>query len=259
MKKSIFLTLSVLTLSLSALNAAEDKLPPPKQNWRFDGMLGTFDKASAQRGFQVYKEVCSTCHSLNQLSYRHLRELGFTEAEVKAIASQYEVTDGPNEDGEMFQRKAVPNDRFKDPYPNEKAARAANNGAYPPDLSLITKSRPDGHNYLFAMLVGYKDAPKDVELRDGMYYNPYFPGKQIGMPPPLTNDQVTYADGTKATIEQMARDVVMFLAWAAEPEMESRKATGVKVLLFLLAWIGVLFATNRKIWASIKANKNERG
>lgn len=223
----------------------------PAQEWSFGGLFGTFDRAAAQRGFQVYKEVCAACHGAYHLSYRHLRDIGFSEDEVKGIAAQATVRDGPNDEGQMFERPGRPSDKFVRPFPNEKAARFANNGAYPTDLSLITKARADGANYLFALLTGYSDPPPGVVMGDGMQYNKYFPGHQIAMPPPLNANQVTYSDGTAASVEQMAKDVVTFLSWSAEPEMETRKRTGVKVILFLLVLTGLLYAVKRKIWAAV--------
>ena len=224
---------------------------PPAQKWSFDGVFGTFDAASRQRGFQVYREVCGACHALKQVYYRHLRDIGFSEDEVKAIAASVEVTDGPNDAGEMFQRPGRPSDRFKSPFANDNAARAGNNGALPVDLSLITKARPGGPDYLHALLTGYSDPPADVKLSEGMNYNKYFPGNQIAMPQPLNADQVTYADGTKATVEQMAKDVTTFLAWAAEPELEARKRMGMKVMIFLVVLSALLFFVKRKVWSDV--------
>lgn len=231
--------------------AAAEGAALPHQDWSFDGLFGTYDRGAAQRGFQVYQEICSGCHSLNLVHYRNLASLGFSEDEIKAIAADVEVTDGPDEDGEMFERPGRPSDSFKAPFPNEQAARAANGGAFPPDLSLITKARVGGPDYVYGILTGYGEPPADVTLPEGMYYNAYFPGHQIAMPPPLSDDMVSYADGTPATIDQMAHDVVTFLNWTAEPELEVRKRTGVKVMLFLIVLTGLLYATKRKIWAQV--------
>ncbi len=232
----------------AAANIAE----PESVSWSFDGIFGTFDRAAIRRGFRIYREVCSNCHGLDFLSYRNLQEVGFTKKEVKAIAAEYEVTDGPNDEGDMFKRQAKPYDRFVPPYPNANAARAANNGALPPDLSLIIKAREGGADYVHAILTGYKDeAPDGKPLPDGMYYNTYFPGHNIAMPPPLDDGAVDYADGTKATLDRESRDVVTFLAWAAEPTMEKRKRLGIKVMLFLLVLTGMLYALKRKIWANL--------
>jgi ubiquinol-cytochrome c reductase cytochrome c1 subunit len=232
--------------------AAEEEIHLPDTRFSFEGLFGTFDRASAQRGFQVYKEVCAACHSMRQHYYRNLRELGLSEAEVRAIAATVQVTDGPNDDGEMFERPGRPSDRFRAPFANEKAARAANNGALPPDLSVITKARENGPDYLHALLIGYGDPPDGVTLMEGMNYNKYFPGHQIAMAPPLSGEgQVTFHDGTTATVDQMARDVTTFLAWAAEPEMEGRKAMGVRIILFLTILGGLAYAVKRKVWADV--------
>ena len=182
---------------------------------------------------------------------RHLEGIGFNEREIKAIAAEYEVTDGPNDDGEMFQRKAIASDRFKTPYANDKAARAANNGALPPDLSLMAKARPQGPDYLYAVLIGYKDAPAGFALGAGMHYNEYFPGRQIAMPKPLNEGQVSYTDGTNASVAQMSRDVTAFLMWAAEPKLEDRKILGAKVMVFLFVLAGLLMLAKRRIWARL--------
>ncbi len=223
---------------------------PAKQHWSFAGFFGTFDRAAAQRGFQVYKEVCAGCHAMQYLSYRHLAALGFNEEEVKAIAAGFEVPD-LNDEGEAVKRPGRPSDRFAAPFANDKAARAANNGAFPVDLTLITKAREGGPDYVYAVLTGYKDAPSGFQLAPGMNYNAYFPGHQIAMPPPLSDGQVTFADNTKASVAQMAKDVTTFLSWAAEPELEARKAMGIKVILFLIVLSGLLYAVKRKVWADL--------
>jgi ubiquinol-cytochrome c reductase cytochrome c1 subunit len=248
--------LAVAFLGMVALSAPvlaqEEAMPSlPHQNWSFAGPFGTFDRAALQRGFQVYSEVCSNCHSLTLLSYRDLAALGYNEDQVKSIAAQKEVTDGPNDQGEMFQRPARPSDHFVPPFPNDQANRAAHNGALPPDLSLMVKARAGAEDYVYDLLTGYTAAPAGVKMPDTMQYDLYFPGHQIAMPPPLSDDIVTYGDGTKATMQQEAHDVVTFLAWAAEPSMEDRKRTGVKVLIFLLAMTGVLYLAKRKIWAEV--------
>lgn len=240
-----------LTLAAGTAWSAGDAPTPPSVNWSFDGPFGTYDRAAMQRGFQVYKEVCASCHALSYVSYRNLEALGFSEAEVKAIAAEYTVLDGPNDDGEMFERPALPSDRFVSPFPNPQAARAANGGAMPPDLSLMTKARPDGANYLNAVLTGYREPPAGVEVPAGQYYNLYFPGHFIAMPPPLSEGQVEFADGTPATVEQMSRDVTQFLAWAAEPKMEDRKRLGVKVLIFVAIMTFVFYLAKRKAWRDV--------
>jgi ubiquinol-cytochrome c reductase cytochrome c1 subunit len=253
MRKLVLLAAGIAALSLGAVAAqAQEEPTPPKVKWSFDGPFGTFDRAAAQRGFQVYEEVCSRCHSLNLLHYGDLTGIGYTEEQAKAFASTKQVTDGPNDQGEMFQRPGRPSDKFVAPFPNEKAARAALNGALPPDQTLIVKARPDGANYVHAILTGYKDPPPaGIKVGEGRYYDEYFPTHQIAMPPPLAGDDVTYTDGTKATLDREAQDVVTFLAWAAEPTMEGRKYTGAKVLIFLVFMTGLLFGAKRKIWADV--------
>lgn len=251
MKKYLaqFFLWTMITMQAIASNV----LPAPKEYWPFEGMFGTFDKRAIQRGFQVYKEVCSACHSLDLLAYRNLEQIGFSKEEVVALAAQYQVQDGPDDKGEMFMRPGKPFDKFVSPYSNEQAARAANNGAYPPDLSLIIKARADGPNYIHALLNGYgKTVPEDIKLGVGMSYNPYFPGMQIAMPQPLSDNMVTYEDGTVASVEQMSRDVVNFLQWAAEPEMQARKEMGLKVLVFLFILTIVFYISKSKIWSKLE-------
>jgi ubiquinol-cytochrome c reductase cytochrome c1 subunit len=220
-------------------------------SWPSEGLFGTIDRAGAQRGLQVYREVCAACHGLQYVAFRTLSDLGYNEDEIKALAAEYTITDGPDDSGEMFERPGLPSDRVPSPYPNEQAAAAANGGKAPPDLSLITKARMNGQDYLYSLLTGYEDPPADLEVPAGGYYNAYFPGHVIAMPPPLSADQVTYADGTPATIDQMASDVTQFLTWAAEPKLEARKQTGLKVMLFLLVLSGLTFALKRKVWADV--------
>ncbi|MBT3791458.1 MAG: cytochrome c1 [Rhodospirillales bacterium] len=249
--KHITLSL-ILSAALIGGAFASGAPKPTAQKWSFDGIFGKFDRAALQRGFQVYKEVCSSCHSMDYLSYRNLSALGYSEKEIKAIAATTEVIDGPNDEGEMYTRKGRPYDRFKAPFPNANAARAANNGAFPPDLSVITKARLHGPDYLYALMTSYKETPpKGVKLAEGMFYNSAFGGGQIAMVPPLGEEAVEYTDGTKATTKQMAKDVTVFMSWAAEPEMEERKRLGIKVLLFLLVLTGLLYALKRKIWADL--------
>jgi len=249
------LTGTVIAFALVLMTApveAAEKTVPKAQDWSFEGLFGKFNRADLQRGFQVYKEVCSGCHSLDQVAYRNLAALGYNEDQIKAFAATVEVQDGPNDEGEMFLRKGKPFDRFKNPFPNKNAARAANNGAFPPDLSVITKSRPHGIDYTYALLTSYKEEPpKGVKMAEGMFYNTAFPGTQIAMVPPLAPDAIEYQDGTKATVPQMAKDVTTFLVWAAEPELEERKAMGRAVILFLLALTALLYALKRKIWADL--------
>lgn len=243
----------LLFFLLVAMNvwAVDDVKIPEPQHWSFATPLGTFDRAELQRGFQVYKEVCAACHSVNQLRFRELGALGFGEKQVKALAAEYQVQDGPNEEGEMFERPGRPGDAMPGPYPNEQAARAANDGAYPVDLSLVVKAREHGADYLYALLTGYETCPKDVTLFEGKNYNPYFQGGQISMAPPLTEGIVTYGDGTPATVPQMARDVTAFLAWVAEPELEQRREMGVKVLIFLLILSVLLYGVYKAVWRRV--------
>ena len=231
--------------------AAGPSVAIPSQDWSFSGVFGTFDRASAQRGFQVYKEICSGCHGLDYIHFRNLEGIGFNEAEIKAIAAEYEVPADPNEEGEIEDRPARPSDRWPNPFPNANAARAANGGALPPDLSLIVEARAGGADYLYAVLTGYDEAPDDAEVGEGMSYNTYYPGHQIAMAQPLYGDDVEYSDGTEATLEQHARDVTTFLTWAAEPNLEERRQMGVTVILFLLVLTGLLYASKRKIWSDL--------
>lgn len=244
----------VLLAGTAGAVASGEAEQPEAQDWKFSGLTGRFDVASIQRGLQVYIEVCSACHSLNHIAYRNLLALGFNVDEVKAIAEQYEVTDGPDDNGDMFDRPARPSDGFVSPFPNEQAARASNNGAFPPDLSLTSKAHPGGPDYIYAILTGFEDEPPEadhIELGEGMNYNPYFSGKQIAMAQPLFEDSVEYSDGTKATVENMAWDVTNFLQWTAEPEMEDRKRIGWKVVLFLLVLSALLYAAKRQTWAKL--------
>lgn len=231
---------------------AAEGIVPPSQDWSFNGVFGKFDKQAAQRGLQVYTEVCSACHGLNLVYYRNITALGYSEDQAKAFAAQFEVTDGPNDDGDYFTRPALPSDRFVSPFENEKAAAASNGGKAPPDLSLMVKARMNGADYVYALMTGYKEVPPEgVELPPGAHYNEYFPGHQIAMAAPLFEDAVEYADGTPATVEQMSRDITTFLAWTAEPEMEDRKGMGVKVFLFLLVFLGLAIANKKRLWAQL--------
>ena len=246
----------------SAAGAAEEL---PEYSWSFEGIFGHFDRAAAQRGLQVYREVCAGCHSLRFVAFRDLAGIGYDEAQIKAFAAEATVVDGPDSEGEMFERSGIPADRFPSPFPNPQAAAAANGGAAPPDLSLIAKARVGGADYLRALLTGYRDAPtaeflqnyakahdgEAFELLDGQNFNLYFPGYKIAMAAPLFEDGVEYQDGTPATVEQMAADVSHFLMWAAEPKLEERKRTGLKVVLFLLVFTGILYAVKRKVWADL--------
>lgn len=243
---------SALFLSLfSGGVMAEESVPVPTQSWSFSGPFGTFDKAQLQRGFQVYKEVCSACHSMKLLSYRNLEALGFSKEEVKAIARKDTVPGGPNDQGEPTERPALPSDRFPSPYANPQAARAANNGALPPDLSLMVNARQGGADYIHAYLTGFRDPPAGVKIGEGMHYNTYFRGNQTAMAPPLVDAQVTYSDGTVATIDQMSQDVAAYLEWAANPHMEQRKQMGVMVMLYMIVFAFLLYFTMKRIWSRV--------
>jgi ubiquinol-cytochrome c reductase cytochrome c1 subunit len=228
------------------------------QSWAFKGFFGSFDQAQLKRGYQVYKDVCAGCHSMNLVYYRDLQDIGFSEEEVDGFAAEVQVQDGPNDAGEMFERPGRASDPFKAPFPNEQAARASNNGAFPPDLSLIAKSRAgagflghDGADYIYSLMTGYKEPPADVKLPENMHYNEAFKGHQIAMPPPLSDGSVTYADGTEATLDQQARDIATFLTWTAEANLEERHRTGIKAILFLVIFTLLVYATKRRIWASV--------
>jgi len=243
------------TASASAF-AAEEAHAPKDVDFSFEGPFGTYDRAAVQRGFQVYKEVCHTCHSLDFFAFRNLTNIGYSEDQAKAIAREFSVTDGPNDQGEMFERPAALHDTMPPPFANEQAARAANNGALPPDLSVIVQARAGGAEYVYSLLTGYENPPEDVELRSGMSWNPYFSGNQIAMAQPLFEGMVSYKDGTEATVDQMARDVTHFLAWTAEPHMEERKSMGLSYLLFMLVLTGLLYASYRRIWKPIKRGES---
>jgi ubiquinol-cytochrome c reductase cytochrome c1 subunit len=234
-------------------------LPVKEIKWSFEGPFGMYDRASLQRGFQVYKEVCSACHSLKRVAFHNLNDPGgpsFTEAEVKALAAGFKVPAEPNDQGltyddsgQRLTRPGTPADYLPGPFENDKAARVANNGALPPDLSVIIKAREGGPDYVYSILTGFNlPMPATERMAANMNYNPYFPGHQIAMPPPLSDGMVTYADGTKATIDQMARDVVAFLSWAAEPKMEERKQLGFAVMIYLVVLSGLLYLSYQRVW-----------
>src|SRR5262245_12852277 len=236
-----------------------ERLPPRSGNFSFEGPFGTFDRAALQRGFQVYRQVCSACHSLNFIAFRNLADEGgpgLTADQVRALAAAYRVPAGPNEQGQTvdangqpLMRPAIPSDRIPPPFPNEQAARASNNGALPPDLSLIVRARPGRSDYVYSILTGYgQQPPPGLTVGSGRFYNPYFEGVQIAMPPPLNPGSVTYADGTMATVDQEARDVVTFLSWAADPKMEERKRTGFSVMIFLIVFTSLLYFTYQRVW-----------
>ncbi|HEY3912141.1 MAG TPA: cytochrome c1 [Stellaceae bacterium] len=241
----------LLALATVAPTYAQETPPLPHQQWSFDGVFGTYDPAALQRGFQVYKQVCSACHPVTHLYFRDLTAIGYTAAEVKALAATYQCAAGPNDKGQMYQRPCLPADPIPGPFPNEEAARAANGGALPPDQSMLVAAREGGPDYVYAILNGYKPAPSGVEVPSGKYYNEYFPGHMIAMPPPLSAGAVTYADGTKATVPQMAHDAATFLTWASHPNLDSRHIMGAKVFLFLFVTVGIFYAAKRKIWSRI--------
>ena len=230
---------------------AQEEITLPKQNWSFGGIFGTPDIASAQRGLQIYAEVCSNCHAMHLLHYRDLEGLGLNEEQIKAFAATFTVPQGLNDQGEPKDGPATPANQFRSPFANDIAARAANNGALPPDLSLIVNAREGGADYIYSLMTGYADPPADFKMQDGMNYNRYFPGHQVAMPRPLTDGRVTYTDGTPTSTDQEARDVATFLTWAANPEMVERKAMGVRIILFLILLTGVTYAVKRKIWANV--------
>ena len=253
----LFFLLILVTGIQSNSNAAE-KVEYLKTDWSFKGLFGKFDRAALQRGYQVYTEVCSSCHSMKYLSYRNLAQKGgpeFTEAQAKAIAASFEVKDGPNADGDMFTRPGRPSDKFVSPYPNVQAATAANGGAYPPDMSVLVKARKGGSDYIYSVLMGYEDPPVGFELEDDVYYNKYMDGKKIKMSNPLSEGIVTFSDGTVATEAQMAKYVTTFLTWTAEPHLETRHKMGVKVLIFLIIFSILVYLSMKRIWSRIDSEK----
>ena len=254
MKLTIKSLIFLVGICLSA--SAAEKVDYIKTDWSFKGLFGKFDRASLQRGYQVYTEVCASCHSMKYLSYRNLSEKGgpeFSEAEAKAIAAAFEITDGPNEDGEMFTRPAKLSDKFVKPYENVKAAQAANGGAYPPDMSVLVKARGGGVDYIYSLLLGYEDAPSGVSLDDGVHYNKYMYGNKIKMAKPLSDGLVEYSDGTIASEAQMAKDVTTFLMWAAEPHLETRHQMGFKVIVYLIILTILVYFSMKKIWSRVES------
>lgn len=236
-------------------------LAPKEVSWQNDNpgglaIFGTFDRGQLQRGYQVYKEICSGCHSMKRVAFRNLADLGFTAPQIKALAKQSEVPWINDKTGEASTRKGIPADKIPGPYPNETAARAANNNALPPDLSLITKAREEGPSYVYSLLTGYAHAPAGWTVPTGLYYNPYFRSLNVAMPPPLnSNGQVTYTDGTKSTVQQNAKDIVAFLTWAAEPTLETRRRTGVSVVVFLSILTLLGYLSYQRVWADLKRKR----
>ena len=256
--KNFFKILSLIILFFGTslnINAAE-KVKYLKTDWSFKGLFGKFDRGALQRGYQVYTEVCSSCHSMKYLSYRNLAEKGgpeFSLAQAKAIAASFEVTDGPNDDGEMFTRPGKLSDKFVMPYDNVKAAQAANGGAYPPDMSVLVKARGGGVDYIYSLLQGYENPPEGMSLDDGVYYNKYMYGNKIRMAAPLSDGLVEYGDGTNATVEQMSKDVTTFLMWSAEPHLESRHQMGFKAIVYLIILTVLVYFSMKRIWSRVES------
>lgn len=269
---ALALAAALWTVATSSASAQEPDAPP-RQHWSFAGPFGIYDRAQLQRGFKVYREVCANCHSLKLLAFRNLADLGgpgFTEAQAAAIAASFQVTDGPNDQGQMFQRPGRISDYFPPPFPNDQAARAALGGKLPPDMSVLAKARSyewgfpqfifdaftayqeDGPDYIHAILNGYADAPSGFTLPPGTQYNKYFPGNAIGMPKPLSDGQVDYTDGTPTTVDQYGKDVAAFLMWAAEPKLIERKRLGFQVMVFLIVFTGLLYFTKKRVWEAVE-------
>jgi ubiquinol-cytochrome c reductase cytochrome c1 subunit len=276
MKKVIIGILSfavAIGTGIGLASAAEYPIKEPHHlTWSFAGPFGTYNKEQLQRGLKVYKEICSACHSMNLVAFRTLEELGYSEDQVKAFAAEYQITDGPNKDGDMFDRAGKPSDHFPPPFPNEEAAAAANNGAPPPDFSLIAKARATergfprfvfdvftqyaegGPDYIYSLLTGYGEAPEEGHpIPEGTHYNPYFMhGPSLSMPSPLSDGVVSYDDGSPETVDQYSKDVSAFLMWAAEPELEARKKTGFRVMVFLLVFAGLLYVVKKRVWSNVE-------
>ena len=249
--KNLFIIILIITVPVTVFSE-EKKIDLIETNWSFEGIFGTFDRTSLQRGYQVYTEVCSGCHSMQHLSYRNLSEKGgpeFSIEEAKVMASQFEVEDGPNSEGEMFLRPGRLSDHFVSPYPNVEASTSANGGAYPPDMSVLVKARKGGANYIYSLLLGYEETPAGFELDDGVYYNKYMPGNKIKMSEPITDSIVEYSDGTQATKEQIAKDVTTFLVWTSEPHLESQHKMGFKAIIYLIILIALVYMSKQKVWS----------
>jgi len=270
--RKIALILFAAAVAAASAAMAEEQTTPVRQSWSFAGPFGTFDRAQIQRGFHVYRDVCAACHGMKHVAFRNLAQPGgpgFSPEQAKQVASEYRITDGPNDRGEMFERPGRLSDYLPSPDANEQAARARFNGASPPDLSVIAKSRgveagfpwfivdavrqyqEGGPDYIFAYLTGYESAPADVKLGDGQFWNKYFPGHRTAMRPPMQNGQVEYTDGTPATVEQYSRDVAAFLMWVAEPHLEARKRIGFQVMIFLIVFAGLAYFTKKKVWSDL--------
>ena len=252
---NIFFVLFFSIILFQNNSISAEKVKFLETNWTFKGLFGKYDRASLQRGYQVYTEVCAACHSMQYLSYRNLAEPGgpeFTEEEAKFIAASFEVLDGPNSEGEMFTRPAKLSDKFVMPYENVEASKAANGGAYPPDMSVLAKARKGGADYIYSLLLGYDEPPYDMKLDDGVYYNKYMYGNKIKMSAPLSDGLVEYSDGTEATKEQMAKDITTFLMWSAEPHLETRHKTGFRVIVYLIILSVLVYLTMKKIWSRVE-------
>jgi cytochrome c1 len=271
MKRILIVIAAAASLSAVAQTASAQEAPP-RQHWSFSGPFGLYDPAQLQRGFRVYREVCANCHSLKLIAFRNLADPGgpnFTEAQATTVAQSYQVTDGPNDQGQMFQRPGTLADTFPPNFPNDQAARAALGGKLPPDMSVLAKARSyeagspwfildafrmyqeDGPDYIHAIMVGYADPPAGFTLAPGTFYNKYFPGGAIGMPKPLVDGQVEYTDGTPATVDQYGRDVAAFLMWTAEPTLDARHRLGFQVMVFLLVLTGLLYFTKKRVWHDV--------
>ena len=256
--KNILKLISIIILFCvtSANVISAEKVEYLKTDWSFKGLFGKFDRASLQRGYQVYTEVCAACHSMKYLSYRNLSEKGgpeFSVAQAKAIAASFEVTDGPNSDGEMFNRPGKLSDKFVMPYENVKAAEAANGGAYPPDMSVLVKARGGGVDYIYSLLQGYEEAPSGMTLDDGVHYNKYMYGNKIKMSAPLSDGIIEYSDGTNASVQQMSKDVTTFLMWAAEPSLETRHQMGFKAIVYLIILTILVYFSMKRIWSRFES------
>ena len=252
----------VVFISLFSFSTSSEEVKSEfiKTKWSFEGIFGTFDRASLQRGYQVYQEVCSGCHSVQHLSYRNLSEKGgpeFSTEEAKAIAAQFEVEDGPNSDGEMFMRPGRLSDKFVKPYPNVEASTTANGGAYPPDMSVLVKARTGGADYIYSLLMSYEDPPEGFELGDGVYYNKYMAGNKIKMSEPISDEIVEYSDGTQPTKSQIAKDVTAFLVWASEPHLESQHKMGFKAIIYLIILITLVYMSKQKVWSRFGSKPEE--
>jgi ubiquinol-cytochrome c reductase cytochrome c1 subunit len=269
-----FAAVAAIAIATPALSAGGEAPHIDRQQWSFSGPFGVFERGQLQRGFKVYQEVCQACHGLRQVSFRNLAQEGgpsFSEDQAKQIASDYTVVDGPNDDGDMYDRPAILSDKFPSPFPNEQAARAANGGAYPPDFSLLAKARAayrgfpwfvfdaftqyqeNGPDYIYSLLTGYEEDPEGVEVPAGQYYNhSYLGGKLLAMAPPLYDEAVEYTDGSPMTVDQYSKDVSAFMMWAAEPHLEQRKKIGFRVMVFLIFFAGMLYFTKKKLWRNVE-------